>query len=261
MIFDFYILEKKGTCIFHQTFSVIDKKKVEADLISGFFSAMLLFSKEITDKRLEILELENVRLIFIESKLDNLEYIFVAFVDENESTAQVQDILRRISEKFFQNFGTKLKAWNRNTELFTGFEKQIELIIIKADIDRFMLIEKLEEIIRIKEKSRLEGLAIFTNKGDLMISNIELKQPLKSYLTRAIECQWKTGVAITRSILTYEGRLLFIEPISDYLLAAILMKQNVSIKMASFLAENLIGILKTKIIASEHEFQDFPFTA
>ncbi|MHC1592028.1 MAG: hypothetical protein ACXQS8_08070 [Candidatus Helarchaeales archaeon] len=255
MIYDFYILEKKGTCIFHQTFSVIDKKKVEADLISGFFSAMLLFSKEITDKRLEILELENVRLIFREESYKDMDYIFVAFVDENESTAQIQEILEKIADKFFQNYGTMLENWNRNTEIFSGFEKQIELIIIKADIDRFMLIEKLEEIIQIKEKSRLEGISIFNDKGDLMISNMELDSDLKTFLTKSIELQWKTGIKVARTIFSYKQKFLFLEPITDRLIAAILLKPDLSIRLATFLVNNLLGILRTKIAASDQDFQ------
>lgn len=249
MIFDFYILEKKGTCIFHQNFSVIDKKKVEADLISGFFSAMFMFSKEISDRRLEILELEGVRLIFEEGILEGGEdqYIFVAFVDESESTTQIQDILSKIKSKFLQNYGKILISWNRNTEVFNGFEKQIELIIIKADLDRFMLIEKLEEIIQIRERTHLEGIAIYTIMGDLMISDTELPQALKSYISKTIELQLKTKIAISRSILTFEGKYLFIRPISDNLIAAILMKPSIAFRVAETLSESLFSLLRSKI--------------
>ncbi|MHA1145113.1 MAG: hypothetical protein ACTSRW_10280 [Candidatus Helarchaeota archaeon] len=247
MIYDFYILERSGTCIFHQAFSALDRKQVEADLISGFFSAMCLFSREIADKHLEILELEDVRLVFTEDKLDNQEYIFVAFVDENESVLQIQDILKKISKKFFQNYKHILKNWNRDTEIFTDFQKQIELIIIKADIDRFMLIEKLEEIVKIEQQTHLEGLSIYTSKGDLMISNIELPSPLKKFISRTIECQFKTSVKIDELFFKYETKYILIRPITNSLVGVFLTAPKTPFKLGISLADNLVKILKEKI--------------
>ncbi|MHA1378438.1 MAG: hypothetical protein ACTSRG_08655 [Candidatus Helarchaeota archaeon] len=242
MYYDIYILESKGTCIFHQQFSEMKDRKVGPDLISGFFSAMCLFSKELINKRPEIMEIEDVRLVFRERE----NYIFVAIVDDKESIAQVQDILDKISFKFHQNYEAYLKNWDRDIELFNGFEKQIELIIIKADIDRIMLIEKLENLLELKDESRIEGLLILTSRGDMMLSSIQ-NDKIKKYIVKLIENNWRLGVHSRQMIIRMNSQFIVIEQISDFLMAAILMENHISIERSREICKVLFKNLREKV--------------
>ena len=192
------------------------------------------------------MEIEDVRLVFSEKS----DYIFVAIVDENESIAQVQDILDKISRKFLQNYENYLKNWDRDIELFKGFEKQIELIIIKADIDRIMLIEKLENLMEFGGKSRIEGLIILTSRGDLMLSSV-VNNNIKQYIVRLIENNWRMGVHSKQMIIRMNSQYVIIEQISDLMMAALLMENHISIErsreISSVIFENLKKQVKTQI--------------
>jgi len=242
LYYDIYILESKGTCIFHQQFSELKNRKVGPDLISGFFSAMCLFSKELINKMPEIMEIEDVRLVFRERK----GYIFVAIIDEIESIAQVQDILDRISLKFYQNYNKYLDDWDRDVELFRGFEKQIELIIIKADIDRIMLIEKLENLLELESESRIEGILILTSRGDLMLSSIQ-NNKIRKYIVKLIENNWRMGIHSKQMIIRMNSQYVIVEQVSDFLMAAILMENHISIERSREICKVLFKNLKDQI--------------
>ncbi|NVM05287.1 MAG: hypothetical protein HWN67_23415 [Candidatus Helarchaeota archaeon] len=245
MYYDIYILESKGTCVYHQQFSELKDRRVGPDLISGFFSAMCLFSKELINKKPEIMEIEDVRLVFSESN----DYIFVAIIDENESIAQVQDILNKISLKFFQNYGRYLEKWDRDVEVFRGFEKQVELIIIKVDIDRIMLIEKLENLLELKD-DKIDGILILTSRGDAMLSSIT-NEKYKQYIVKLIENNWRSGIHSKQMIIRMNDQYVLIEELSDFLMGAILMQNHIEInrsrEVCKVLFKNLREQVKIKI--------------
>lgn len=242
MYYAIYILEKKGTCIFHQKFSEIRDTKAGPDLISGFFSAMYLFSKEIIHKKAEIMEIEDVRLVFRDSR----NYIFVAIVDQYESIAQVQDILDKIIIKFFQNYEKYLENWDRDTELFKEFEKQIELIIIKADIDRMTLIEKLENLLDLGEDSKIKGVLILTSRADLMLSSIK-DEKITRYIVKLIENNWRMGISIKEMAVQLNNHYIIIEHISDFLLAALIMDADISLRLSKSICKYLFKRLKIQV--------------
>ncbi len=241
MYYDIYILESKGTCVYHQQFSELKDRRVGPDLISGFFSAMCLFSKELINKKPEIMEIEDVRLVFNEYK----DHIFVAIIDENESIAQVQELLSKISQKFFQNYGTYLEKWDRDVELFRGFEKQVELIIIKADIDRIMLIEKLENLLDLKDE-KIDGILILTSRGDAMLSSIT-NEKIKQYIVKLIENNWRSGILSGQMIIRMNDQYVLIEQLSDFLMGAILMQNHISIDRSREICKVLFINLKEQV--------------
>ena len=223
-------------------FSELKEQCVGPDLISGFFSAMCLFSKELINKKPEIMEIEDIRLVFRESG----EHIFVAIVDENESIAQVQDILDKIRVKFYQNYGSYLSNWDRDIELFRGFEKQIEMVIIKADIDRIMLIEKLENLLEVEDDSKIDGLLILTSKGDLMLSSIK-NTKIQQYVVKIIENNWRMGVSTKHMSIELDRQQILIEEISNFLISAIVMKKDVSIELARTICKYLFKKLRLQV--------------
>lgn len=223
-------------------FTEMKDRQVGPDLLSGFFSAMCLFSKELINKKPEIMEIEDVRLVFKEYE----GYIFVAIVDENESIAQIQDILNKISIKFLQNYESYLKNWDRNVEIFNDFGKQIEMVIIKADIDRMMLIEKLENLLESGDQSKIEGILILTTKGDLMLSGIS-DNKLKQYLVKTIENNWRMGFQIKQMVIQLNYHHVIIEQISDFLLAAVVLKNYITIDFARAMCKYLFKRLKLQV--------------
>ncbi|MHA1386239.1 MAG: hypothetical protein ACTSR3_21000 [Candidatus Helarchaeota archaeon] len=243
MFYDIYILKKSGACLFHQQFYNVKENNLEVDLISGFFSAIILFTSQFINKKLEIMEIEYLRLIFREKN----DYIFVAFVDENESISQVFEILDKIGNGFFEVYGEILNNWNFDREIFQGFDKIIEKIITKEDINRILLIEKIAKIINFGEKSDFEGILIFTNKAELMFSNI-VDDRLSRFLIKLIENNEKIGFGFDQIIINKNNQIMRIDRISKSLISVILFKHDVSIKKIKSAGKLLINKLKTSIL-------------
>ena len=242
MYYEIYILQKSGTCLFHQRLYNLKERQVMTQLVTGFFSAMFAFTSEFVDKKLEIMEIEYLRLVFEEFN----DYIFVAFVDEYESLIQVKEILKTIAETFFDIYLGVLKTWNSNLEIFKGFDKEIERILIKNDIDRMFLIEKLSELLEFEEEPEVEGLFVYTTKAELMLSTTP-DDEITQFISKLIETNQHLGFNFDTITITRNNQQLMIKKISEFLIAAILLKPNLSFNTVTAISEYLFKKFRTSI--------------
>ena len=119
-VHSFFILLNTGICIYSRDFTK-RLKKVDPYLLSGLLSALFSFSKELTSKQLDVIEMFDLKLAFkIKGK-----FIFVIISDETVSQIFLFDCLERISSHFLY-FYEKLGP-SRDYEVIK--DKKVDLII------------------------------------------------------------------------------------------------------------------------------------
>ncbi len=115
-----FILLDTGICIYSREFTK-RLKKVDTYLLSALLSALFSFSKELTSKQLDVIEMFDLKLAFKRKS----KFIFVIISDETVSQIFLFDCLERISSHFLY-FYEKLGP-SRDYEVIK--DKKVDLII------------------------------------------------------------------------------------------------------------------------------------
>lgn len=189
-IHSLFILQEGGACIYQKHFS--DQfKGVETDLITPFFSAILSFSERVVSKKLEVLEMSDLRFVFKKEK----GYVFCLVSDEAENYLFINSRLELIINVFFRNHADQI---TNDCELFEDidFENRVKNIINgKSETKQIQnyagytkLIEYFSSLISQKE---LVGAAIVTTRGTIIYSSLTENVLFRSM--RELEIRYMSG--------------------------------------------------------------------
>lgn len=113
-IHSFFILKENGTCIYNRNFSS-KFEKLDIDLVTNFFAAFSSFAEEVTSEKIEVLEMANVKLVFISSKDLDLKdikenLIFATIADIDENNVFLKDSLAMITTHFYNVYKDNLTS-------------------------------------------------------------------------------------------------------------------------------------------------------
>lgn len=115
---DIWILTKSGTVVWSRVFN----PKVNEQIFGALMSAIMTFSKKITNKGLTNIELTDKSFIIL--KREGL--IFITNAPKNIKEKRIKKELETISEKFFQLYSFKEEEWDSDVSTFEDFENHIE---------------------------------------------------------------------------------------------------------------------------------------
>jgi len=123
-----FVISADGHCLFSKTNSEhLDQNAVQ---ISGFISAILLFSNEVIGKASgESLKTINFERIKFHVKLKN-EIIFAYLIENLEDSIDIDYFTELIAEDFLNTFPTELQNFNGRVSVFREFESHIEKYLI-----------------------------------------------------------------------------------------------------------------------------------
>ncbi len=156
MIHAVYIV-KDGICLFSRQYC---EKKIDSNLFSSFLTALNLFAKEISNKNLKQILIEDD--IFTFSIIDDL--IFVYNHDKIKDS-KLERISNKLSAKFFELFQQELKNWDGEVSRFKKFKKEADEILamkgesILIEMEKFLQ-EKKTEAISKKKTKEMKGESI-----------------------------------------------------------------------------------------------------
>ncbi len=115
LVKDIWILKDGG----EEIFSYAPESKSNPQLLSGFLSATLNFSFEMTSEQLNAIKLGfDQYLLYGEPQKP---YIIVGRASINQSEKQIRNILKRIFDKFGDTYGSILETNTYEHSTFTGF--------------------------------------------------------------------------------------------------------------------------------------------
>ncbi|MHA1321908.1 MAG: hypothetical protein ACTSRL_03860 [Candidatus Helarchaeota archaeon] len=120
MIHNLYIIKSNGICVFHKKFGSLDE---DPQSVSGFLTAVSMFSKAIIGEEIKVLATDNYKFIFhVDSR-----FIFVSFIDKSDHPADAQKRLKAIKNLFYRKFPEAEKVCESgNLTLFETFKVYLE---------------------------------------------------------------------------------------------------------------------------------------
>lgn len=126
MIMDVYIMNKSGVCLCRRTYGEITGSELSSDglLLTGFISAVMSFTEQIGEAKLEVIKTDKYLLLCNPS--DSVAVIIIA-AGEKERT--VKEIANEILKRFKATYAQELNHWDGNIEYFQAFSREIDDII------------------------------------------------------------------------------------------------------------------------------------
>ncbi|MHA1144281.1 MAG: hypothetical protein ACTSRW_06045 [Candidatus Helarchaeota archaeon] len=229
--YDIWILDSSGLCVFHKPF---DHRKFDTDLITGFFSALIQFTKEVVNEHLDILDMTKKRFVIHRAK--NL--ILVALVDSSAAISSVRENLIKLRDVFLKNFGENwYETWDGNIKLFHEIGPAIDEIFEKKEI--FGEIESREEFQKLlhslNEMNEVKGSALLTETGSPIISYLNAEVLLS--VVKHIEVHHEARAhSIKKMIYEMESETIVLVGFWKLVLA-ILFRKGTPLGMAELIIE------------------------
>ena len=107
MLHSVYVYGQDGNCIYVKNFS---DEEIDKDLISGFFSALHMFSSQYGEQ-LEFLQTDKRTFVYDRAA----EFIFVACAANNADLREVRNRLMELKASVLQRMRKERQVWGRET--------------------------------------------------------------------------------------------------------------------------------------------------
>lgn len=117
MIRDVIILHKSGVPLFYQNFGQCHSFGQEINLISGFISAIQMFSEQLAGSQIEMIELMEKKMAFSKSS----STINAIICDKNDTSEIISVKIKKVSEIFENEYTSHIKNFNGNITPFDNF--------------------------------------------------------------------------------------------------------------------------------------------
>jgi hypothetical protein len=117
MIRDVIILHKSGVPLFYQNFGQCHSFGQEINLISGFISAIQMFSEQLAGSQIEMIELMEKKMAFSKSN----STINAIICDKTDTNDVISVKIKKVTEIFENEYKQQIKDFNGNIALFDKF--------------------------------------------------------------------------------------------------------------------------------------------
>jgi len=112
MLHSVYVYEQDGSCIYVKNFS---EEEIDQDLITGFFSALHMFSSQFGE-RLEFIQTDKRTFVYDRAA----DLIFVACVANNTDLRAVRNRLSGLKSSIVQRMRRERQVWGKDPQTMTG---------------------------------------------------------------------------------------------------------------------------------------------
>ena len=190
-IFSLFILEESGVCLYHKNFSD-ETKDLNIDLITPFFSAIFTFSQKVVDRRLEVLEMGDIRFVFKKER----GYIFVILASSQMNLLFLNTRLDNIKKLFFQFYNELFDEKSYRFNASEKYDNLIDMVIYGRDekqkVEKSGIYQKIINYFKdLISKREIIGAALLTTKGALIYSSVS--SDLLQRIMKELEIRFTTG--------------------------------------------------------------------
>ena len=136
MIYNIWIIDSSGLCIFYRSYGGV---KTDPHLISGFFTAIYNFAREVGGDRLETISMQDTAFTFLVSK----NILFVVASDDKTGN-EGKELLKVIEKEFFKRFERKLVLFSdmlREAPEVLAFQHFVDSLVEKINAKPTVLLE------------------------------------------------------------------------------------------------------------------------
>jgi len=139
-----------GVCLFESIFTDFKKRGVSRDLITGLLTAIVSFSEEAFEDKLEYIKFKEHKIVLKFTK----ELMFIVAISEETDKVEkrILDKIDVITEKFYERFGEILpqERFDGGVSVFESFTEDLETMVRRKPLTIKLINEK--KIQRKREK-------------------------------------------------------------------------------------------------------------
>lgn len=253
-IHSLYILKSSGIPLYKRYYTD-EFKKVDINLLTPFFSAIFTFSQELVNRKLDELEMSELRFTFKEEN----DFIFVLVSDTSVSVLFTSTRLISIADAFFREYYQLDKVREYQQIKNPKFDEVIDTIIKGEDevLESQKLYPKIIDLFtNLILQNEIVGAALLSTKGSILYNSLPDELLLNS--VRELEIRFMSGT-LTLSEMFYSlqnGQKVFCSIISNIgafdFFIVLLFEKSVPLGMAEM---NLFKCSKAieKLILNEIE--------
>ncbi len=184
-IHSLFILKSSGACLYNRDFT--DVANYDINFITPFFSAIFSFSEKVISKRLEVLEMGNLRFTF---KSDG-ELIFTILSDTSVSILFLDTRLEIISREFHERFPELEEVKDYQQIEDPEFEESIDEIITGKIFKGQDLYRKVIQLFKdFQMQNEIIGAAALSTDGNIIYSSLPNDILIRSL--KELEIRFKT---------------------------------------------------------------------
>ncbi len=186
-----FVLREGGVCLYKLLLSKKFKEN-DIDLITPFFSAILSFSENVVAKKLEVLEMSDIRIVFKKDK----GFIFIIVADSRENLLFINSRLTRIISLFFREYKHLINDNESETIENPELDKKInDLILGKDETSQILSQESYNKILNYfseqKSQNEIIGAAILTTRATIIYSSLTTE--LMNRAMKELEIRYMSG--------------------------------------------------------------------
>ncbi len=248
-IHSLFILRESGICIYHRSYSN-QLKDLQINLITPFFSAIFSFSQKVVSKKLEVLEMSDLRFVFKKEK----GFIFTILSDSSQNLLFLNSRLQRVSELFFRNYDSIKSDIDVIAIENSQFDKLVDSLVYGEDevsqIKRYGSYNKITNYFTdLGSDPEIMGVALLTNTGTLIYSSLTEELLLRAM--RELEIRYMSGMFdLPEMFYTLGNGQKVCELIINYsnfinLLLIIHFSEDTPLGYASYMSETIVEKLKS----------------
>ncbi len=240
-----YILKLGGVPIYHRNFSHV-LESTDKNLLSSFLTAILDFSQGVVKKRLNIMEIGDLRFFFY-----NIENKFIAVFITNitASLLLVKERFKLVKEALFEHIQMdELINFSGQVLEIDGLDKAIDKIVSMAEDD---VPEGMEDVKDVFEREIMAGEisagSLISIEGDIFYSSLPMEDlhfALKELEIRA-QAQTEELKILPKSIWQSGNKMIFSQvvqsqKIQKMMYVILLFETGTSLGMADYALEDVV---------------------
>ncbi|MEM1658795.1 MAG: hypothetical protein QXX87_04815 [Candidatus Jordarchaeales archaeon] len=166
MILDVYVMNKNGICLCRRSYGKISESEENVDdlLLTGFMSALLSFTEQMGEARLEVVKTNKYLLA-----CNTSDPIAVIVIASGEREEVVKEVAKEILKRFKGLYAHLLNDWDGNIEYFQAFGEEIDYVVKK------MKKTNIRELIKTNEMDAKEIAEIIISEINQQLQKIMAK--------------------------------------------------------------------------------------
>jgi len=240
-----FIFNKSGICLYGKSFTD-NYKLMDKQLLSGFFTAIRAFTKEVMGTNIKTIEMGKVKFVLIKEE----EYYYGVLCDSIENLLLIEGIISKINLRFLEYINKN----NLKVDIEYVQDKDLNRLIdsivddiLSTEFD----VEKEKEIIEhlefLSKNDEISGAILLTDKGKVIFSTID-RTYLKSFL-KEVEFRVKIcNNSILKLFYTNRNKqLIFSEYVENQYFIILVFDSETKFGMAQFYLEKAVKIIKSKL--------------
>ncbi|MHA1147510.1 MAG: hypothetical protein ACTSR8_04630 [Promethearchaeota archaeon] len=144
-----------GICLYEAVYTDFKQEGISKDLITGLLSAIVSFSVECFNDKLEFIKFKNHKIIL---KFENdLLYIVAISLEPSIIEQAIYERINLISDTFSSKFKTILEneRWDGSIEIFKTFSEDLQKIVQRKPLNIRLLKEKMMKRLQKKRQDRI----------------------------------------------------------------------------------------------------------